>query len=218
MEANFLLEDMQWTAYETIVGSGIRATVLHARASNRVIQNGDLILIDAGGEWGGYCADITRTFPAFGPFSADQRLIYEIVFSAQKHVLESIKPGVSLKELHLAGADKLIEGLSRAGHRESEVRRALAKLMPHSTSHWIGMDVHDPSPYVGDDGSALRLSPGMTFTVEPGLYFREENLFPAYYGIGVRIEDDIVVTERGFELLSCAPKEIEEIELLRASL
>lgn len=216
IEAGFLLEDMQWTSYETIVGSGDRTTLLHARATDRVVQNGDLLLIDAGGEWNGYCSDITRVLPAGKIFSDKQRQIYQVVLTAQKAAIAFIKPGASLQEIHDLTKDVLVEELARLNLPENQVRQNIDSLMPHPTSHWMGMDVHDPSPYVDDSGVAIRLAPGMCFTIEPGLYFRLKDPFGEYYGLGVRIEDDVIVTEFGSELLSTVPKEIEEVEQLRA--
>lgn len=215
IEAGFLLEDMQWTAYETVVGSGHRSTILHARATDRVVQDGDSVLIDAGGEWNGYCSDITRVLPAGRKFSEEQKHIYQVVLTAQKAALAAVKPGNTLKGIHDLGQEVLVEGLARLGLSESLVRQNMAELMPHSTSHWMGLDVHDPSPHMDDSGNPIRLGSGMCFTVEPGLYFRGSELFKRYDGIGVRIEDDVIVTESGCELLSAVPKEVEEIEQLR---
>lgn len=216
IEAGFLLQDMRWTAYETIVGSGQRSTLLHARPTNRVVQDGDLILVDAGGEWNGYCSDITRVLPAGRRFSNEQKEIYQCVLTAQKAAIAAVKPEVTLQEVHKLTQEVLIEELLRLGLPAEDVRGSIGRLMPHSTSHWLGMDVHDPSPYVDDAGAFLRLGIGMCFTIEPGLYFRDGDDFRKYQGIGVRIEDDVVVTEEGCELLSAVPKEVEEIEELRA--
>ncbi|WP_374029555.1 aminopeptidase P N-terminal domain-containing protein [Bdellovibrio bacteriovorus] len=209
IEAQFLLEGMQWTAYETIVGAGERSTLLHARATDRIIQNDDIIVIDAGGEWKNYCADITRALPAGKRFTAEQRRVYETVLTAQKNVLREIRPGQTLQALHQLTKESLIEGLAIAGYSRETLNEDVSRLMPHSTSHWIGLDVHDPAPYVGDTGEALRLEEGMTFTVEPGIYDK---------GIGVRIEDDVLVTANGVEILTSVAKEIHEIEALRADI
>ncbi len=190
IEGHFLLQNMQFTSYETIVGSGERSTILHARATDRIINADEIILIDAGAEWNGYCADITRAIPSGRLFTQAQRAAYHVVLSAQKAALAQIKPGVTLKQIHQAAVESLPQ-----------------KSMPHSTSHWIGLDVHDPCAYVDDEGRDIKLKAGMCFTVEPGSYLE---------GIGVRIEDDVVVTEEGYELLTSAPKEIEEIETLRS--
>jgi Xaa-Pro aminopeptidase len=216
IEAGFLMEDMQWTAYETIVGSGHRSTLLHARATDRVVQDSDLVLIDAGGEWKGYCSDITRVMPAGRKFSVEQKHIYQVVLNAQTAALAAVKPGNSLQEIHYLAKEVLIEGLCRLGLPDTLVRPKMGELMPHSTSHWMGLDVHDPSPYTDDSGELIRLGSGMCFTVEPGLYFSGSEPFKKYNGIGVRIEDDVIVTDHGCDHLSSVPKEVEEIEQLRS--
>ena len=217
IEAGFMNEGMRWTSYETIVGSGHRSTILHARASDRILRDGDLVLIDAGAEWQGYCADITRVMPVAKTFTQEQRNLYDIVLQAQKKTLEAIKPGETLQGLHQLALSHLSEGLLQRGYARNLLQEDLAKLMPHSTSHWLGLDVHDPCSYFDDEGHALKVTAGMTFTVEPGLYFREGvNALFGHEGLGIRIEDDVVVTETGCEILSSAPKEIEEIEELRA--
>lgn len=216
IEAGFLMEDMQWTSYETIVGSGYRSTLLHARASDRIIENGDTVLIDAGGEWNGYCADITRVIPAGPKFSAEQKQVYGAVLAAQKAAIAVVRPRTSLPEIHHLTKEVLVDELLRLGLAENLVRENMLSLMPHSTSHWLGLDVHDPSPHYDDSGNAIRLAAGMCFTIEPGLYFSRPDIFEKYHGIGVRIEDDILVTETGYEILTDVPKEVEEIEQLRS--
>lgn len=208
IEAQFLLQNMQWCSYETIVGTGSRSTILHARASDRRIQRDDLVLVDAGAEWKGYCADITRTLPAGKFFSAEQKWVYQIVLKAQKAALNFIRPGVTLQEIHQLVLEQMQEELQK--------KVMMQRVMPHSTSHWIGLDVHDPCAYLDDNGQAIRLQAGMCFTVEPGLYFNRIEGFEKYDGIGIRIEDDVIVSEEGCHVLSSAPKEIEEIEQLRA--
>ncbi len=192
IESEFLKQGMLWTAYETIVGAGIRSTVLHARASNKIVQQGELILVDAGGEWQGYCADITRVIPAGKKFSSEQREVYQKVLDVQKSVIQAVRPGQTLQGLH---------------EMVTEVFGEFFR-MPHMTSHWIGLDVHDPSAYVDDNGKAILLVAGMCFTVEPGIYLPER-------GFGIRIEDDILVTATGSEVLSVAPKEVDEIEFIK---
>jgi len=217
IETRFAQNGMPWAAYDTIVGSGTRSTILHARGTDKIIQSGELVLIDAGGEWQNYCADITRVAPVDKKFTSEQRDVYETVLTAQKNVLQAIRPGVTLPELHELALSSLIEGLAQKGFKQELVRENIKMLMPHSTSHWIGLDVHDPSSYYDDAGNPLRLEQGMCFTVEPGLYFRDKGGdFARYHGIGVRIEDDVVVTAQGAEILTSAPKEIEEVEELRA--
>lgn len=208
MEAQFLLEDMQWASYETIVGVGNRSTVLHARATDQIVQDQQLILIDGGAEWKGYCADITRTFPSGSRFTSEQRHIYQIVLDAQKAALALIRPGITLQALH--------ERVFEVFKEKLQTNLSLKRIMPHSTSHWLGLDVHDPCPYLDDQDNPIRLQKGMCFTVEPGLYFNQIEGFEKFNGIGVRIEDDVVVTENGFQFLTGVQKEIDEIEQLRA--
>ena len=214
IESQFLSEGLQWVAYESIVGSGPRSVVLHARASDRVIQKGDLVLVDAGGEWQGYCADITRTIPADLKFTAEQKSIYQAVQKAQAAVIANVAIGRSLIELHQVGLEILLIETQKAGVALKNIDD-IKTLMPHQTSHWIGLDVHDPSPYLDEDGNPIKLQTGMTFTVEPGLYFRDSAFGDKYRDIGVRIEYDIVVTARGAELLTSVPRDVEEIEELR---
>jgi Xaa-Pro aminopeptidase len=214
VEAQFLSEGLQWVAYESIVGSGPRSVILHARASDRLIQKGDLVLIDAGGEWQGYCADITRTMPADAKFSTEQKTIYQAVQKAQAEVIKSVAIGRSLVELHQIALDSMLVSLQNSGLAVKGMDE-LKTLMPHQTSHWLGLDVHDPSPYLDEEGDPIKLQTGMTFTVEPGLYFRDTAFGEKYRDIGVRIEDDIVVTERGAELLTSVPRDVDEIEDLR---
>jgi len=213
IDAGFLKEGMRWNAYETIVGSGERTMDIHAWATDKVIKADDLIMVDAGGEWRGYCADITRTFPSGAKFSEEQKKIYAAVLNAQKSVIAAVRPGRSLQDLHQIGQAVLMEDLEKLGWPHVDVE----KLMPHGTSHWIGLDVHDPAPYFDEHGSAITLKQGMCFTVEPALYCTKESGAPAaFHGIGVRIEDDILVTKDGAESLTQVPKEIAEIEELRA--
>jgi Xaa-Pro aminopeptidase len=216
MEAQFLLQNMQWVSYETIVGSGERATTLHARATDRIIQKNELVLIDAGAEYQGYCADITRTIPSENKFTQEQKDIYKIVLTAQKKAIQFAKPNATLKEIHEVATNSMIEDLSRIVGEENIVKENFKKLMPHSTSHWIGLDVHDPCSYQDEKGHDIRLTSGMTFTIEPGLYFKNILGFEKYNNIGIRIEDDIVITDSGCEVMTNAPKEISEIEELRA--
>jgi Xaa-Pro aminopeptidase len=208
IESGLLANGMQWLAYETIVGTGSRSALLHARATDRVIAEDDVVMIDAGGEWRGYCSDITRTFPAGQRYTGEQRAIYELVLTAQKLALGAAQPGQTLVHLNQLAQDALRDGLARLGLVGGGDPDPLKSLMPHSTSHWIGLDVHDPSPYHDESGEPVRLQPGMCFTVEPGLYLAGRH--------GVRIEDDVLITPTGSEVLSSVPKEIEEIEEARA--
>jgi Xaa-Pro aminopeptidase len=207
--------------YPPIVASGPNATVLHYTANNRLIREGDLLLIDAGAEFGYYTGDITRTIPASGSYSQEQAAIYQIVLDAQLKAIAAVRPGARFSEPHNCAVRVLTEGMVRLGLLKGEVDELIEKgkykkFYMHRTSHWLGMDVHDAGSYkVADQWRELR--PGMVLTVEPGLYIAEdlEDVDPCYRGIGVRIEDDVLVTEDGNEVLSArVPKAIEEIESL----
>jgi len=205
--------------YSTIVGAGANATVLHYTNNNQRIKAGDLVLIDAGAEFGYYTGDVTRTLPASGRFTRDQARLYQLVLDAQIEAIKAIRPGVTFVEPHERAVRVLTEGLVRLGLLEGEIDKlieenAFRKFYMHRTSHWLGMDVHDAGPYkVADEWR--RLAPGMVITVEPGLYVSNdsEGVDPVYRGIGIRIEDDVLVTESGHEVLSArVPKTIAEIE------
>jgi Xaa-Pro aminopeptidase len=186
-------------AYAPIVGAGFNSTVLHYSGLNDEIKDGDVVVIDVGGEYGGYAADITRTLPANGKFTPRQREIYEIVLGAQNAALAAVKPGAKL----YGGAGSLQQIVTAyfSTHGRDREGRSLDRYYPHGVSHHLGLDVHDP----GDRGRPLE--PGMVVTVEPGLYIPEENL-------GVRIEDDVLVTKDGYTLLTSrlprAPDEVEK--------
>ncbi len=209
-------------AYPSIVASGTNACTLHYTENNSLIGDGDLVLVDAGGEFDGYASDITRTFPANGVFSPPQRALYSIVLTAQKIAIDKVRPGVSFYDVHKAAMLSLCEGLMNLGFIAAKTP-ALAfegdmhkPFTIHSTSHWLGLDVHDAGDYQRNDKSLpmRKLLPGMVLTVEPGLYVNPNLDVPEIYkGIGIRIEDDVLVTEDGNEVLSKdAPKEIDEIE------
>ena len=206
-------------AYESIVGSGPNATILHYRAGNRVLNEGELVLIDAGCELDYYSSDVTRTFPVNGKFSDEQREVYEVVLRTQKQCIEAVKPGVTLHDLHDGAVRSITEGLVRIGLLEGKVDALIEdkKYEPfymHRTSHWLGMDVHDVGHYY-TDGKPRPLEPGFVLTVEPGIYIATdaEGVDERWRGIGVRIEDDVVVTEGGHDVLTAGiPKEIDDIE------
>jgi Xaa-Pro aminopeptidase len=190
-------------AYAPIVGTGLHSTVLHYSALDDEIMDGDVVVIDVGGEYGGYAADITRTLPANGKFTARQREIYEIVLGAQNAAIAAIKPGAKLY-----GGDGSAMKISMDyinSHGKDKNGQPLGKYYIHGVSHHLGLDVHDP-------GERNRpLEPGMIVTIEPGIYIPEEKL-------GVRIEDDVLVTPDGFKILSGAlPRTVEEIEAVMAS-
>lgn len=207
-------------AYGSIVASGPNATVLHYTTNNRRIEQGDLVLIDAGGEWEHYAADITRTFPASGRYSAAQRAVYELVLRAQRRAIATVKPGGTLDAVHDAALRVLVEGLIALGLVTGSPDQVLEEkqyqaFFMHRTSHWLGLDVHDAGRYY-IDGKARVLAEGMALTVEPGLYIAADSEVDARWrGIGVRIEDDVVVTEQGCEVLTAAlPVDIEALEEL----
>jgi Xaa-Pro aminopeptidase len=206
-------------AYESIVGSGPNATILHYRAGARSMKNGELVLIDAGCEHAYYASDVTRTFPVNGKLRGEQRAVYELVLRAQMGAIEAVKPGVTLEEIHRGAVRTLTEGLIDLGLLSGSIDELIEekKFEPfymHRTSHWLGMDVHDVGRYY-IEGEHRALEPGFVLTVEPGLYISEDNeeVDARWRGIGVRIEDDVAVTESGCEVLTAAiPKEIDELE------
>jgi Xaa-Pro aminopeptidase len=216
----------RFQAYPPIVGGGANACVLHYIENAAPLRDGDLVLVDAGCELDGYASDITRTFPVNGRFSAPQRRLYALVLAAQKAALAAVKPGNRWDAPHKAALRTLTLGLIELGLIEGS-RKDLARLIKdeqykpfymHRTGHWLGMDVHDVGSYQLD-GKWRRLEPGMVLTVEPGLYVAPDAEAPAEYrGIGIRIEDDVLVTADGHEILSRdVPKEIDEIERLMQS-
>jgi Xaa-Pro aminopeptidase len=205
-------------AYGSIVGSGDNATILHYRKNDRQLQDGDLLLIDAGCELGYYASDVTRTFPVNGRFSPEQRAVYELVLDAQLASIEAVKPGVPYTHVHDVTVKVLAEGLCRLGLIEGPVDTAIGEgrykpFYMHRTSHWLGMDVHDVGDYFTDKKPRL-MEPGMVLTVEPGLYVsRDAAVDPKWQGIGVRIEDDVAVTENGYRNLTEAiPKAAADLE------
>lgn len=207
--------------YNTIVGSGENATILHYIENNRALADGDLVLIDAGCEYRSYTADITRTFPASGRFSDAQRRLYEIVLATQEAAVAMTRPGVTIDDIHNHCVLALTAGMIEVGLLGGSVEERIAddsykRYYMHRTSHWLGMDVHDVGAYT-DAGVARPLEPGMVITIEPGLYVAadDEEAPAEYRGIGIRIEDDIVVTDSGYENLTAAvPKSVAEIEAL----
>jgi Xaa-Pro aminopeptidase len=208
-------------AYDSIVAGGQNACILHYTANNQPLNSGDLVLIDAGGEFENYAADITRTFPLNGKYSAEQRSIYELVLTAQKAGKERVRPGVRWYEIQEAILQVLTSGLVELGLLRGNVENlietnAYKPFYMHNSGHWLGIDVHDCGQYkINNQWRPLK--PGMVLTVEPGIYISEDikNIDPRWYGIGVRIEDDLFVTEGGHEnLTSALPIEINEIEAL----
>lgn len=211
-------------SYPTIVGTGENATILHYTENASRLRAGDLVLIDAGAEYGYYAADITRTFPVSGRFTPAQRDLYTLVLESQKAAFEQVKPGVPFVAYHEAAVKVLTEGLVSLKLLSGNVEELIAQeaykpFYMHRTGHFLGLDVHDAGEYVRDGASRL-LEPGMVVTVEPGLYIGPElpEVPEAFRGIGIRIEDDLLVTENGYEnLTAAAPKTLEELEALVGS-
>jgi Xaa-Pro aminopeptidase len=211
----------QFPAYWPIVAGGANACVLHYVANDAALRDGDLVLIDAGCELGGYAADITRTHPVSGKFSGAQREVYELVLAAQAAAIGKVRSGNAWNEPHDAAVRVLAEGLRGLKLVQGSLDEVLEKetykrFYMHRTGHWLGLDVHDAGDYKRA-GKWRTLAPGMTLTVEPGLYIRAAADVPErLHGIGVRIEDDVLVTEQGCEVLTAeAPKSIADIESLK---
>ena len=211
-------------AYTSIVAGGANACILHYNENNMVLNNGDLLLIDAGCEYEYYASDITRTFPVNGRFSPEQKAIYELVLKAQLAAIEQVKPGNHWNDPHDTTVKVLTAGLVELGLLQGEVDKliesgAYRDFYMHRAGHWLGMDVHDCGDYK-IDGKWRQLEPGMVLTVEPGLYVavNNEKVEPRWRGIGVRIEDDVAVTRSGYEVLTSGlPKTVAEIETFMAA-
>ncbi len=220
----FLSNGCQHAAYSSIVGGGENGCILHYTENNAELQDGDLLLIDAGAEYDGYAADITRTFPVNGSFSAAQRALYDVLLAAQYAAIEKVQPGNHWNEPHEAAVKVLTRGLVKLGILKGGPASKLIKseayrrFYMHRTGHWLGMDVHDVGDYKVDNEWRI-FEPGMTLTVEPGVYIPVDSKGVAkkWWNIGIRIEDDILVTRDGHEVLSrWVPKEADEIEALMA--
>ncbi|AWF82963.1 Xaa-Pro aminopeptidase [Microbulbifer sp. A4B17] len=207
------------SAYPTIVGGGSNALVMHYCSNSAQLHDGDLVLVDAGCEYRGYAADITRTYPVNGSFSGPQRAVYEIVLAAQQAAIEQVSVGNHWDHPHLASVETITQGLVDLGLLRGDTQGliesgAYRRFYMHRVGHWLGMDVHD----VGDyrvHGSWRQLEAGMVMTIEPGIYIPEndENIPAQFRGIGIRIEDDVALTSKGPQVLSAAaPKAIEDIE------
>jgi Xaa-Pro aminopeptidase len=266
LEYHWRLEGARHNGYPSIVASGPNACILHYVENDRRVEDGDLILIDAAAELEGYSADITRTFPVNGRFTAPQRAVYDVVLAATHKGLDMSAPGSSSRAIHDAATRVLTEGMIDLGLLPKGLDESLAmhhyrEFFFHGTGHWLGLDVHDAGTYRVDGGAYRKLEPGMAFTVEPGLYIaagkgeitltlleydqdewnqrrilegraaamakeaeakehaeKITHQVPAdFLGIGVRIEDDVVLTDAGHENLTASvPKEIDEVEALCA--
>ncbi len=218
----FMRNNCRSPAYPSIVGGGENGCILHYIENNHKLKNNDLLLIDAGAEYDFYAGDITRTFPVNGKFTPSQKALYTIVLNAQKAAIAAVKPGNHWNQPHEAAVRVLTAGLIDIGLLEGELEELIEnnsyrEFYMHRTGHWLGMDVHDVGDYkVG--GEWRLLEPGMVLTVEPGIYIRDlEHIPKKWHFTGIRIEDDVLVTKTGNEVLSAlAPKEIDEIETLMA--
>jgi Xaa-Pro aminopeptidase len=206
-------------AYGTIVAGGSNASVLHYVTNDQPLRDGDLVLIDSGAEFQGYASDVTRTYPVGGRFQTAHRAVYEAVLDAQLAGLALCQPGKTLQDVHEATTRKLIEGMVSLGLVSGTVddimeQQTYRPYYMHSTSHWLGLDVHDVGYYTRDD-APRPLEPNVVFTVEPGIYIAADAQDAPKHlrGIGVRIEDDVVITDTGHENLNAAiPKRVDEIE------
>lgn len=221
----FMKNGARSPAYPSIVGAGENACVLHYIDNTAEIQDGDLVLIDAGCEYEYYASDITRTFPANGRFTEPQKVIYELVLAANRAAIEVCRPGAHFNDPHLAAVTVMVDGLLQLGIFDGDREEIIAtesyrQFIPHKTSHWLGLDVHDVGDYRFEE-SWRELEPGMVLTIEPGIYIpridANAHVPPDYLGMGIRVEDDVLITKSGCEVLSHdVPKSVAEIEALMA--
>ena len=228
IEAEFLHEfyrhGAQAPAYTSIVAGGANACTLHYNANNAALNDGDLLLIDAGCELDGYASDITRTFPVNGRFSGPQKDLYELVLAAQAAAIASVNPQQHWNAPHEAALEVLVDGFIHyglcQGSREAVLESgSYRQFYMHRTGHWLGLDVHDAGEYKTPAGDWVMLQPGHVLTVEPGCYVRPADNVPEHFwNIGIRIEDDVLVTDRGHEVITAAAvKSVSEIEALMRS-
>ena len=223
LEAVFRRHDAE-PAYSSIIGAGANACILHYRANKAVAKDGELVLIDAGAEYRGYAADITRTFPVNGRFSEPQRALHDLVGAAQRAALAHARPGVPYEAGHHAAVETLTEGMLRLGLLKGTLEKNIAeghykRYYRHKTGHWLGLDVHDVGEY-RIDGESRLLEPGMVFTIEPGLYIPHDDrtVHEKWRGIGIRTEDDVLGTKDGHRVLTDAlPRSADEIEAWMAA-
>ena len=211
-------------AYEPIVGAGANGCVLHYRANNAAMADGDLLLVDAGAEYANYASDITRTWPVNGVYSKEQRALYQLVLDAQAAALEQARPGRTWIAGHDAAVSVLAEGLLSLGLLKGKLKDVIAngdyrRFYMHKTGHWLGLDVHDVGEYKVA-GDYRELEPGMVFTIEPGLYIApgSKGVPAKYQGIGIRIEDDVAITKEGHHVLTDGvPREVDAVEAVLAA-
>jgi Xaa-Pro aminopeptidase len=229
LEAEFLYalyqQGVREVAYPSIVAGGKNACILHYSANHSVLEDGDLVLVDAGAEYQGYAADVTRTFPVNGRFSAPQKAIYLAVLAVQERAIAAIKPGVTLAALQSLAALEMTQQLVRLGLLKGSVqvllkKHAYQKFFMHGLGHWLGLDVHDVGSVHDPDGASRALVAGMVLTVEPGIYIDPQlkGVAVKWLGIGVRIEDDVLVTDKGGEVLTQEiVKDVQGIESFMGS-
>ena len=231
LEASFRRQGAAGSSYTSIVGSGVNATTLHYITNQDTLRDGDLLLVDAGAEYLGYASDITRTFPINGKFTQAQRDIYDLVLQTQMSCIDMVRPGVRLEDLKTHSVEMLTEGMVKLGLLKGDPAKLIdekkyMQFYMHNLGHFLGIDVHDAGRYYFN-GESRPAEPGMVMTIEPGLYISPDTKnipegfnpdVPAkYLGIGVRIEDDVLVTEKGARVLTDkVPKDAGEIETLMA--
>jgi len=219
----FRAQGAERPAYGSIVGSGPNSTILHYRKNDRRLEEGDLLLIDAGAEYGFYASDVTRTFPVSGTFTPEQKAVYQLVLAAQLAAIAATRPGATIESIHDVALDVLVDGLldlKLLGGSKQEVleKGDYRRFYMHRTSHWLGMDVHDVGRY-HQNGAPRPLEPGFVLTIEPGLYIANNaanaDVDPRFFNIGVRIEDDILVSASGQDNLTHdIPKHVSELEAI----
>lgn len=219
IESEYHRNGAQYVAYESIVGSGDNATTLHYVTNRDRLEGGSLLLVDSACELDYYATDVTRTWPVDGRFTPEQRAIYELVLAAQEAAIARVRPGVRRNEFHDAAIRTITQGLIELGLLSGSLdenieEKHYRRYFMHGTGHWLGLDVHDVGGYRDDDDEPVRLRPGMITTIEPGVYIRRDlDCSERFKGIGVRIEDDVLVTNDGNENLTAAiPKAIGELE------
>ncbi len=223
VERVFRMHDAQ-PAYSSIVGAGANGCVLHYRDNKAKSRDGDLVLIDAGAEYRSYASDITRTFPVNGRFSKQQRALHDLVCAAQAAALSQSRPGIAYEAGHAAAVETLTDGLLSLGLLKGRLKPAIAagdykRFYRHKTGHWLGLDVHDVGEY-RIEGQSRLLEPGMVFTVEPGLYVAPDDASVAskWRGIGIRIEDDVLVTAKDHRVLTDAlERSADQVEELMSA-
>jgi len=222
MECEFRKAGSHYNAYPSIVAGGENACILHYTENQDQLRDGDLLLIDAGAEFGCYASDISRTFPVNGKFSAEQRALYSIVLDAQQAAFDKCQSGFGWNDPHEAAVKVISQGLLDEGLLRGSLEQVIEtqtyrQFYMHKTGHWLGMDVHDVGDYKVDE-TWRDLEPGMVFTVEPGIYVSPaDNVDPRWHNIGIRIEDNVLIQKEGYEnLTASAPKSIDEIEAVMA--